>query len=223
MPEIVSLELDPMAVKVGDHVDDATSADVLGGKTVYPHGHMVTSTKTGQANTVLETTGGKIVIRNTGIVIVRREQPTEAETAARKAMTSLAHLTHEFQQALKARDSHEVRLAEALVKADSASRAVEVAASYLKDEAQHELWSTVEALLAPSRATDDGAPYTTLVGAIVAVADNTVRKLAFGYSDDTWSGRFRNDIAREKADGQREWLRSYPVAAALNAVGRKSN
>lgn len=83
MPEIVSLEVDPMQVRKGDLVDDATSADLLGGKTVYQHGHMVESTKTGQANTVIETTGGKIVIRNTGTVIVRREQPTQAELDAK--------------------------------------------------------------------------------------------------------------------------------------------
>lgn len=84
MPEITTLTVDPMQVRKGDHLDDATSADVVTGKTIYTNGHMVTEVKVGPSNTTLETTGGRVMIKNTGSAIIRREVPTEADRQAKE-------------------------------------------------------------------------------------------------------------------------------------------
>ena len=84
MPEITTLTVDPMAVKQGDLLDDATSADLVTGKTVYQNGHTVTAVKVGPTNTTLETTGGRVMIKNTGSAIIRREVPTQADRDAKE-------------------------------------------------------------------------------------------------------------------------------------------
>jgi hypothetical protein len=84
MPEITTLTVDPMQVKKGDLLDDATSADLVTGKTVYQNGHMITEVKVGPTNTTLETTGGRVMIKNTGSAIIRREVETAADKEAKK-------------------------------------------------------------------------------------------------------------------------------------------